>query len=242
MDCKEAKRLISLYVDGELDSKENLEMVEHLSRCESCYNIARSERFTKRLIRSSVSFKEPPLSLILDIEKMYDSRVKILPIFLRFVPAFILLVFLILGLIFKMSEQRIDDRIFKNIGNPPLTASIEDLNKFFSFFGTAKQNLKLNRNNQSGLNFIGMRFNRFDDKDAAHIYYRHKGKNISLFAIKGSISDKIRFIPASYYKNNSYVVKKEGQNLLLLSEGDITFAVAGEADEDELYEILSDLR
>lgn len=243
MDCKDVKNLISLYVDGELDSKESLEMVEHLSRCESCYISVRGERFVKRLLRSSVVLSEPPLHLVAGIEGLYEERVRILPLIFRFIPAFLLLLFLLFALIYKMREQRLDDRIFGNISNPPLTASIEDVNRFFSTFGSTKNNLKLNGNNRSDVNFIGMRFNRVDDGEAAHIYYTYRGKHVSFFAVKGgSIADKMRFIPASYYKNNSYVVKRGRQNLLLVSENDITFALAGDAEADELYEILSDLR
>lgn len=242
MDCKDVRNLISLYVDGELDSKESLEMVEHLSRCESCYISVRNERFVKRLLRSSVALSDPPLSLVAGIEGLYEERVRILPLIFRFLPAFLLLLFLGLALIYKMREQRLDERIFGNISNPPLTASIEDVNRFSSSFGSTKNNLKLTRNHRSDVNFIGMRFNRIDDGEAAHIYYTYKGKHISFFAVKGSIADKMRFIPASYYKNNSYVVRRGRQNLLLVSEDDVTFALAGDAEADELYEILSDLR
>jgi hypothetical protein len=42
MNCNEARRYINLFIDSELDSKNNLEISEHLSSCEDC-----SKRFAQ---------------------------------------------------------------------------------------------------------------------------------------------------------------------------------------------------
>jgi len=242
MDCREVKNLITLYVDGELDSVESREIVEHLSRCESCYLEVRRERYIKKLLKEGVVFKEPPVSLISNITKLYEERRDILPLVLRFVPVMLLIFFLSFMLFYKLQQDRLDNKILRNISNPPMSASISDINKLFSIFKPAKNRLTLKENSSSNIRFIGLKYNRLDDREAAHIYYNHKGKNISVFAISGTIIDKAHFIPIIPYRDNSYIVKRDGKKLLFSTDRDITYAVAGDADEDELYEVLSSLR
>ncbi len=242
MDCREVKNLITLYVDGQLDPSESREMVEHISRCESCYFATRAERFTKKLIKNSIIQREPPLELLTKIQTIYFEKKSIFPLILRFVPAIILLLVLGLALYYKISEQRFDNKIFRNITNPPMTASINDINKFFNIFKNSSDKIFINQNNTSNIRFIGLRYNKFEDRDAAHIFYNYKGRNLSVFAISGNINDKIFSTPFQPFKRNSYIVKRDGKKLLLSSDKDITYAIAGEADENELYEILSSLK
>lgn len=242
MDCREVKNLTTLYVDGQLGPLESKEMVEHISCCESCYFHIRFERFAKRLLKQRLILKDPPLNLMADIHQRYSERRRILPLILRFVPALILLAILFTALVYKINEQRFDNKIFRNITNPPLSASVTDINKFFSIFKNKSDKIQLDKNNYSNFKFVGLRYNRFDDRDAAHIFYKHKGKDISVFAISGSISNKIYFNSFKPFKGNSFVVQREGKNLLVSSDNDITYAVAGDINEDELYEILSSLR
>jgi len=242
MDCREVKNLITLYVDGELDPVDNREMVEHISRCEACYLETKRERFVKRLLKDNRASQEPPLRLIANINDLYREKREWLPIALKFVPAFIFLFFLSFMLVYKIQQERLDNKIFRNISNPPLSASVSDINKFFSIFKPSANRLILNNKPASNIKFVGLRYNRLDDKEAAHIYYSHKGKNISVFAISGTIIDRAHFTPFTPFRDNSYIVKRDGKNLLLSTDRDITYAVAGDADEDELYEILSSLR
>ncbi len=242
MDCREVKRLITLYVDGELDASENRDMVEHISMCESCYFAVRSERFVKRLLKKSLNYEEPPLGLVSRINDMYEEKKSIFPVLFRFAPALLLVFFLALAFYHKMNQQRLDNKIFRTITNPPLSASVSDVNKFFSIFKNSTDRLFINKNSSPNIKFVGLRYNRFEDRDAAHIYYNHKGRNISVFAISGAINDKIFFTSLKPYKGNSFITSRDGKNLLLSSDKDITYAVAGDADENELYEILSSLR
>ncbi len=242
MDCREVRNLITLYVDGQLDPAESREMVEHISDCESCYFAVRSERFVKKLLKNTVQLRDPPLRLISDIRNLYSEKRSIFPLILRFVPAMILLVILGLAIYYKISEQSFDNKIFRNITNPPMTASVSDVNKFFGIFRNNSEKLFLNRNNSPNIRFIGLRYNKFEDRDAAHIFYNHKGRSLSVFAISGPINDKVFFTSLRPFKGNSYIVRKDGKNLLLSSDKDITYAIAGDADENELYEILSNLR
>ena len=36
MRCQDARRLLDLYIDSELDARESLEVAEHLERCAAC--------------------------------------------------------------------------------------------------------------------------------------------------------------------------------------------------------------
>ncbi|MGB9600079.1 MAG: anti-sigma factor family protein [Myxococcota bacterium] len=242
MDCREVRNLTTFYVDGQLGPEENREMVEHISRCEPCYFYVRHERFAKRLLKQQFVLREPPLNLMSNIYQKYSERRDIIPILLKFAPALILIVILALALIYKINEQRFDNKIFRNITNPPLSASVTDINKFFSIFKNSSGKIQLNRNNTPNIRFVGLRYNRFDDMDAAHIFYKHKGKDISVFTINGSINNKAYFSSFKPFKGNSFILQREGKNLLISSDNDITYAVAGDANEDELYEILSSLR
>ncbi|MCX7944420.1 MAG: zf-HC2 domain-containing protein [Deltaproteobacteria bacterium] len=242
MDCKEVRRLITLYVDGELDVIESRHVVEHVARCETCYFAVKSERLVKRLLKKSITYVEPPLSLISSINELYEEKRSFLPIIMRFVPTIILVLAICLALIYKINEQRFDNKIFRNIKNPPLTASISDVNKFFSIFKNNSERLFIDRNNSPNIRFVGLRYNKLEDRDAAHIFYNHKGRYISVFAISGSINDKIYLTPLRPFKGDSYIIKRDGKSLLILSNQDISYAVTGDADENELYEILSSLR
>ncbi len=242
MDCKEVKKLITLYIDGQLDATENREMVEHISMCESCYFAVKSERFVKRLLKNSIQKEEPSLNLVSRINNLYSEKENKLSLFFRLAPALLFILLLGLALYHKINEQRLDNKIFRNITNPPLGASINDINKFFSLFKNNKDKLLINKSNSPNIRFIGLRYNKFEDRDAAHIFYNHKGRNISVFAISGDINDRIFFTSLKPFRENSYIMKKDGKNLILTSDKDITYAVAGDADENELYEILSSIK
>ncbi|MEN2984700.1 MAG: zf-HC2 domain-containing protein [Dictyoglomaceae bacterium] len=62
MKCKEAKRLISLYIDGEIPSDKRFELEEHLSNCFYCKRELEELRFIIREIhklpkvKSSLNF------------------------------------------------------------------------------------------------------------------------------------------------------------------------------------------
>lgn len=242
MDCREVKNLITLYVDGELDISENREMVEHIAGCESCYFAVRSERFIKKLLKKSVKYEEPSLNLVSNINSLYSEKREILPIILRYIPALLLILIIGLAFYYKINEQRVDNKIFRTLTNPPLSASISDVNKISNLFRTKPEKLLINKSNFPNIRFIGLRVNKFEDLDAAHILYNHNGRNISLFAISGSIKDKLYFTSLTPFKGNSYITKRDGKSLILSSDKDITYAITGDADENELYEILTSLR
>ena len=52
MDCDYAKKLISLYIDNEMDEKERSEFEEHISSCEACRNELNAISETVKLLRS----------------------------------------------------------------------------------------------------------------------------------------------------------------------------------------------
>ena len=60
MNCKDARQLITGYVDGELDLVGSMEVESHLEDCGSCLQTLKSQRELKQAIRSSaLSFDMP---------------------------------------------------------------------------------------------------------------------------------------------------------------------------------------
>ncbi len=72
MSCEEAKRLLSLYLDDELDPPSREKVSRHLQRCVSCERDMTDLAKTIRLMQA-IEMVEPPrdyCSLIKDSSKM----------------------------------------------------------------------------------------------------------------------------------------------------------------------------
>ena len=63
MNCKEARRLIHAYVDGELDLMRSVELEGHLEDCGSCVQVLTAQRELKSAVRSSSLRFDTPAGL-----------------------------------------------------------------------------------------------------------------------------------------------------------------------------------
>lgn len=69
MNCKEAKRLLSAKVDGDLDALSTSDLEAHLDRCEECSMSLQSVIDTRALIAKEVPYYKAPPGLAESIER-----------------------------------------------------------------------------------------------------------------------------------------------------------------------------
>ena len=63
MQCEEARRVIDLYIDGELDISQSLALEHHLETCQSCAGELAEARNLSRSIRGGAIYREMPAGL-----------------------------------------------------------------------------------------------------------------------------------------------------------------------------------
>ena len=69
MDCHEVRELLYAFLDGKTGLKENLEIQEHLDRCEACGREYLLEQAIARRFKESALWEEAPPQLRVNIEK-----------------------------------------------------------------------------------------------------------------------------------------------------------------------------
>jgi Putative zinc-finger len=75
MDCREAEKIISLYLDNEFSSNDNIELEEHISKCSRCSNLLEEERELKTYI-NQIKLQRAPDDLRLSISNMIGKESK----------------------------------------------------------------------------------------------------------------------------------------------------------------------
>ena len=61
MNCEEVDRFLDVYLDGELDSGQALELEQHFSHCQSCKSLAKERREFLALFKACApAYKSPP--------------------------------------------------------------------------------------------------------------------------------------------------------------------------------------
>ena len=71
MDCREAEKIIPLYLDGEFSGSDTKELEEHINRCSRCKIILKEEEELKKAV-ASLKMKRAPVSLRNKIESRLD--------------------------------------------------------------------------------------------------------------------------------------------------------------------------
>src|SRR4051794_8476278 len=74
MKCKDAKPLLSLFLDGMLSGSEMRELSGHLQTCADCKSESRLMSQTQRLV-AGVGRKQPPVELALQLRVMASREV-----------------------------------------------------------------------------------------------------------------------------------------------------------------------
>jgi len=71
MDCKETLKNLALYLDGELDTVKEQEILSHFHECWHCSDVKESEAKLKELIREKLAYsKKAPSSITSAIKQI----------------------------------------------------------------------------------------------------------------------------------------------------------------------------
>ncbi len=73
-DCSQIKKLLYLYLDGELDPGLNLEVEQHVLGCQECSDLLDEERRFLSLIESGCLREAAPEALKLKVEAMLEKK------------------------------------------------------------------------------------------------------------------------------------------------------------------------
>jgi anti-sigma factor RsiW len=104
MRCQRVHKLLSAYLDGELEVKDQKALESHLNRCESCANAFHALQTTQQLLIRAERFTAPPgfcLRLMAKLDPAPPLRFSLLPLFVRFAETMVLLLVIGIGVIFS---------------------------------------------------------------------------------------------------------------------------------------------
>jgi anti-sigma factor RsiW len=79
MNCEQARPLIQLYADGELDAARILELEQHLRECSQCAPAWRNLQGLKKAVRNEALYFTAPAALQRQIRTELRSQVKVRP-------------------------------------------------------------------------------------------------------------------------------------------------------------------
>ncbi len=75
MNCHEAEKLITLYLDGEFSDQDRIDIEEHLAVCSHCKKVMQEEKEIKKALQK-ISLKRAPIALRKNIIKELNNNKK----------------------------------------------------------------------------------------------------------------------------------------------------------------------
>jgi len=259
MNCREAQRFVQVFVDGELDPHQVLEIESHLETCPTCRNVAEFETWFKGEVRACVSSVATPSELNARVRSALgraerQDRVRAVAatgaVFAGLAACIVAAVLLPDWLVRRANVDEaplatpfIDDVARGHSRNYPAEVSGPDavsVGRWFENkvdFAVTPPSFPENR-----VELVGGRLSHVGNRQAAQILYERDGRRISVIVfethgIEPSDARRLRAGPRTVYVGGS-----RGYNVAMWQQGDIAYAVSSDLEEPEMVRLVSSVR
>ncbi len=185
MSCDDARELLSALLDDELPADDRGAVIRHLDQCPRCSAEAAALRALKHAVARLRAEETPPAAVRAHIETLRLVRNRRVPRNLAVVG--VVMLFITLAAVILSARRRHDlsdtvaeDHLTSNpavIAPQVVTDSPVSIEQFFT--GATRFNPTVPRLKDAEL--LGARLCHLDGETAELIFYRHHGRNVSVF-------------------------------------------------------------
>ena len=193
MNCEEVDRFLDVYLDGELDPGQALELEQHFSHCQSCKSLAKERReFLAFFKACAPTYKPPPQLRAKLLAKLRGETPKRTFTFLRSpwsyaAAALVLGLFLSLNILFRDSGRELSHEAVlhhsRSLTGTHLLDVISDQPQVVKSWLTAKLAFSppVVGSPASGCSLIGARVGVIQNRLVAVLVYKHGKDVVTLF-------------------------------------------------------------
>ncbi len=247
MKCREIKKLLDAYVDGELETGRMIEVDTHLEECEGC----RAQVLVKRRLKSElfdISRAQAPAHLKQQILVLSNRRRR-----LRTVTALAagpLAAAAALLIVFALPEDQVADE--------PLTAVVEDIVERHArelpmevegtdpkqaaswFRGKVDFPVHAPKLNLQQASFRGARLSNVRSHQAAHMTYNVDGRRLTVMIFNPRTAMLRGGQPVKVGNRDVLLGRRNGYNVAVFLDGDMAYALSSDLPRDRLLEVVAD--
>jgi anti-sigma factor RsiW len=249
MNCDEAKRYVSGYVDNEWDLNRTLDIEGHLQSCDACRLAYASERATSAAVREHAMYRHAPAGLARRIRVTLDvpdeapraptrARWTWLGASAGFVAAGVLagmltLQFLLGPDVAPLAEQVIDAHSRSLLANHITDVASSDQHTVKPWFnGRLDFSPPVRDLTSAGFPLVGGRLDYLDGRVVAALIYRHRQHFINLFV--WPTAGPMQIAPER--------IERRGYHLIRWTQGGMTFWAVSDLNAQELEAFVQRLR
>ena len=249
MECQKSKRLLDVYVDGELDAGTMVELDVHVESCEACRALVVLSRRLKSELRSLSTVRAPD-SLARAVEKLArrPRRMKIAA--MASLPPLAAAAAVALFLFSQPSSEvstagmasLVSDVVERHVGNLPMEVTQSDPNQVAAWFDRKVSfPVRAPALGLRGASLEGGRISNVRDRQAAHINYQFGGHRVSMMIFN---PDQLDFSGGQIVRageRDVWVGRRNGYNVAIVIDNDMAYAISSDLSQKQLVEIAGQL-
>ena len=250
MNCKEARKFLDAYGDGELAPTLMLDVDNHIETCESCGALAGLNRRLKSELQKRAEVKAPE-HLRLKVERMRGASSRVRPLYIAaaVVPlaaAASLLFILVSPLVGAPEEQLskvVEDVVARHAGELPMEVTGPDPAEAASWFrGKVDFPVRAPRLNLQKASFQGARLSNVREHQAAHMTYNVDGHRVTLMIFNRQNTHFSGGRQVEVDNRNVLLGRRNGFNVAVLLDGDMAYAFSSDLSQNRLISLIKGIR
>ena len=249
MNCKENRKYLDAYVDGELEPSRMLEVESHLERCDTCQSLVLVKR---RMIAELSSMRDvkAPEHLRRRVEMMRGGRGRVRKWVMAAVPvaaaaSFALVMLQTAGSDVgeELVDAVVDDVVARHSTALPMEVTGPDPAAAASWFqGKVDFPVRAPRLNVQQASFEGARLSNVRAHQAAHMSYNVEGHRVTvmIFNRRNTVLEGGRQVRIG--GRDVILGRRNGYNVAVLLDGDMAYALSSDLSQERLLSLVSKMK
>lgn len=249
MNCKDAKKYLDAYVDGELEPGLMLDIERHLETCESCQALTLVKRRLKSGIAELGRVKAPDhlRERIVALSHRDGRRRRVAMAAALPLAAAASLLF-VLGTPFgNASDEQplskvVDDVVSRHAHELPMEVEGDPSNAASWFRGKVNFPVHAPKLNLQEASFQGARLSNVREHQAAHMAYTVDGHRVTLMIFNRENTSLSGGRRVTVGGKDVLLGRRNGFNVAVVLDGDMAYALSSDLPQDKLLSLVSRLR
>ncbi len=249
MICKENRKYLDAYVDGELEPSRMLEVETHLEGCDGCQSLVLVKRRLISELSGLLDVKAPEL-LRKRVGRMSVGRPRYLVWAAAAVPMAAAASFLIVMLSMRggipadeQAREVVSDVVARHAVGLPMEVKSTDPAQAASWFrGKVDFPVSAASLNLKQASFEGARLSNVREHQAAHMTYLVDGRRVTLmiFNRQNTVLDGGRHVKVG--NRDVLVGRRNGYNVAVVLNGDMAYALSSDLPRERLLKLVQELK